>query len=297
MNKQRKICIAIVFLCIVCLFLCGFATHNTWTFLQTKAHEIAEIARDMGLPETDPIIVRAQEIWNSEQENKFSTISRTEETEHVSFDSSKSESLENEFDHAEAVDASESTGLLNVCETEVPEAILNDISELEIDDEASEEVKEAAIRYTLGVPVYTQQDIDIVASVTYNESAYGTTRRHKELVAGCVVNRVNCPWLGDTIYEVVCWPGQYLKAYATYDSYYMNLAMESDMWDECCEIAEKALKGEVDIPYDVIFQAEFPQGRGNYEIHETSYSKTYFCYSLYEFEDPLIAAKESGLVE
>ena len=28
-----------------------------------QAHAIAEMARDMGLPETDPIIVRARELW------------------------------------------------------------------------------------------------------------------------------------------------------------------------------------------------------------------------------------------
>lgn len=31
---------------------------------KTQAHEIAEAARALGLPETDPIIVRAKELWN-----------------------------------------------------------------------------------------------------------------------------------------------------------------------------------------------------------------------------------------
>ena len=39
-----------------------------WTEKQNKAHEIAEIAREIGLPESDPIIKRAQEIWWSEEE-------------------------------------------------------------------------------------------------------------------------------------------------------------------------------------------------------------------------------------
>lgn len=34
-----------------------------WTQRQEQAHEIAQIARILGLPETDPIIVRAQELW------------------------------------------------------------------------------------------------------------------------------------------------------------------------------------------------------------------------------------------
>lgn len=39
------------------------ATVREWTEKQTTAHEIAELARGMGLPEDDPIIVRAQELW------------------------------------------------------------------------------------------------------------------------------------------------------------------------------------------------------------------------------------------
>ena len=34
-----------------------------WSSRQNKAHEIAEMARSIGLPEDDPIIKRAQEIW------------------------------------------------------------------------------------------------------------------------------------------------------------------------------------------------------------------------------------------
>ena len=35
---------------------------SSWTDIQIKAHEIAEIARSMGLDEDDPIIVRAKEM-------------------------------------------------------------------------------------------------------------------------------------------------------------------------------------------------------------------------------------------
>ena len=39
-----------------------------WTDKQDKAHEIAEIARSIGLPEDDPIIRRASEIWWQEHD-------------------------------------------------------------------------------------------------------------------------------------------------------------------------------------------------------------------------------------
>ena len=55
---------------IIILFLtCIISTFAKWSSKQNKAHEIAEIARSMGLPEDDPIIVRAQEIW-LEEHNK-----------------------------------------------------------------------------------------------------------------------------------------------------------------------------------------------------------------------------------
>lgn len=39
-----------------------------WTPKQDKVHEIAQIARSIGLPESDPIIKRAQEIWWEEHD-------------------------------------------------------------------------------------------------------------------------------------------------------------------------------------------------------------------------------------
>lgn len=41
-----------------------------WTDNQNTAHEIAELARSMGLPEDDPIIQRASAIWWDEQNAK-----------------------------------------------------------------------------------------------------------------------------------------------------------------------------------------------------------------------------------
>ena len=44
--------------------LCGITLREvSWTPRMERAHEIAEIARGMGLSEDDPIIVRASAIW------------------------------------------------------------------------------------------------------------------------------------------------------------------------------------------------------------------------------------------
>jgi spore germination cell wall hydrolase CwlJ-like protein len=148
----------------------------------------------MGLPETDPIILRAQEIWNEEQ--------------------------------------------------------------TKID-----------------------RDRDIIATVVYNEAWGGCSDRHRELVAAVVVNRSQSPSWPPTIADVVSQRGQYLAAYAREDSKYQKAARKDpDVWKHCQEIASKAMSGEVDCPESVVFQANFRQGSGTYEVHTTSYSKSYFCY-------------------
>lgn len=55
--------IGIIGLVIVLLLVFSSPALAAWTNRQTKAHEIAEIARSIGLGENDPIIKRAQEIW------------------------------------------------------------------------------------------------------------------------------------------------------------------------------------------------------------------------------------------
>ena len=269
--ERKRILMFILCTSLVIALFSGFVDLDHWTNNQNKAHRIAELARSMGLPEDDAIIVRAQEIWWAE-ENGVTDLTFNDFSE----------------DLEEVVEETpEPTRPIKTTQEEME--IQAEADHTYIDQTPVYTAAHTATKYTLGLENYTQDDINIIASVVYNEAGYGTSTRQKELTAACVVNRVNCPWVGSTVYEVVCWPGQYLPAYAQYGSYYMNLAMESDIWDECCEIAERALRGEIDVPYDVIFQANFPQGRKTYETHKTSYSISYFCYSLYEFDDPMLA--------
>ena len=68
---MRKIFLIFI-LAIVLIGVMAISTSavSGWTEKQDKAHEIAEIARSMGLPEDDPIIRRASEIWWEEQNAK-----------------------------------------------------------------------------------------------------------------------------------------------------------------------------------------------------------------------------------
>lgn len=75
-RKVANIAIAIVIgiVAVVVVFNVNNANANaiTTTSTQDKAHQIANIGRDIGLNEDDPIITRAQEIWWTEENAKTS---------------------------------------------------------------------------------------------------------------------------------------------------------------------------------------------------------------------------------
>lgn len=123
-----------------------------------------------------------------------------------------------------------------------------------------------------------ERDRDIIATVIYNEAGYGCSYRHMELVAAVIYNRLNSNIFPDTVFEIVTAPGQYHPLYAHANSKYGKLARKSNIWKKCQEIATRALKGEINCPSGVVYQANFEQGSATYEEHKTSYSTTYFCY-------------------
>lgn len=63
MKKVKKIIFAAAALVILAAMTVTSLAAGGWTAKQDTAHEIAELARSMGLPEDDPIIKRASEIW------------------------------------------------------------------------------------------------------------------------------------------------------------------------------------------------------------------------------------------
>lgn len=63
---------------LIALLLCGFAGRE-WTERQATAHQIAELARGLGLPEDDPIIVRASEIWWEDFDAKAPDLAESDE--------------------------------------------------------------------------------------------------------------------------------------------------------------------------------------------------------------------------
>lgn len=61
-----------ILLVIVTIFTLAISTSavSGWTETQNKVHEIADMARSLGLPESDPIIQRASAIWWEEENAK-----------------------------------------------------------------------------------------------------------------------------------------------------------------------------------------------------------------------------------
>lgn len=132
---------------------------------------------------------------------------------------------------------------------------------------------------------YTDEDIRILATTVYYEAG-GTTEQLREYVAQVVLNRVADKRFPDTIYGVVAAPGQYAGNYVTADA--SQTIQEKDArngtnnWATCVTSAKRAMMGQVDMPSNVIFQANFKQGTGVWKAiyFNSGYfaSTSYYCY-------------------
>ena len=116
-----------------------------------------------------------------------------------------------------------------------------------------------------------QEALDIIARVVQGEAG-ACPVEHQIAVAAVVVNRINSPLFPSTAREVVAQPGQYTTLY---------LRGFDRTTRACYEAAKIALDGTDDVPDDVIWQAQFPQGT---EVWWASYvdtgwwqSTTFFC--------------------
>ena len=116
-----------------------------------------------------------------------------------------------------------------------------------------------------------QEALDIVAKVVSGEAG-GCPAEHQIAVAAVVVNRVNDERFPDTVREVVAQPGQYHASY---------LSGFSKTPRSCYEAAKAALDGTDAVPDDVVWQANFPQGRSTWWVSEVDTgwfsSTTWFC--------------------
>ena len=119
-----------------------------------------------------------------------------------------------------------------------------------------------------------QEDLNIIAKTILHEANPEYCEWEHSVAVGVVIlNRVESPYFhGDTVREVVAWPGQYLESYTRgFD----NIPRK------CYEAAKAAMDGDHDIPSDALWQAEFIQGVRVWKIFkvDTGYysSTTYIC--------------------
>lgn len=127
---------------------------------------------------------------------------------------------------------------------------------------------------TKATPAVTNSsDTDLFARLIYCEAG-GCSYRHKQLVGAVVINRVNSSKFPNTLRGVIYQSGQYSPV----SSGKINRVTPDA---ECYEIARNLLAyGTGGIcPSNVLFQANFRQGTGVYEILQSPYgTTTYFCY-------------------
>ncbi|MBQ3380124.1 MAG: cell wall hydrolase [Clostridia bacterium] len=114
-----------------------------------------------------------------------------------------------------------------------------------------------------------EKELDMLARVVYFEAGSSwISDRHQQLVACVLLNRCADSRFPDTISENIYRKGQYACAGRLYS------VSEEKIPSRCYDNAKAAAYGNVECPSDVIFQAQFRQGRGVYERD----GNTYFCY-------------------
>lgn len=128
---------------------------------------------------------------------------------------------------------------------------------------------------------YSDEDIRILATTVYYEAG-STTDQLREYVAQVVLNRVASNRFPNSVKAVVTQPGQYAGKYAAVSTTQAAQNASSTNYLSCVSAAKKAMMGRVDMPANVLFQANFAQGSGVWKsvyFNSGWFSSTsYFCY-------------------
>lgn len=113
---------------------------------------------------------------------------------------------------------------------------------------------------------FTEQDIELLAKIIMHECGAEWCGDEMKYNTGYVVlNRVASDDFPDTIYDVIYQPGQYSG---------VSCIETLEYSDHVYEIAEDIILNGVQIPENVVYQANFVQGSGIY----VQVQNMYFCY-------------------
>lgn len=118
---------------------------------------------------------------------------------------------------------------------------------------------------------YSDEDLYLLARVIDAEASDICTDEHKMCTGQVILNRMNSNKYPNTLREVVYDKGQYASV--------ENDRLKEEITKESLDVARRLLNGEKILPDDVVYQAEFPQGK---ETVKTIYNKyldntTYYC--------------------
>lgn len=125
-------------------------------------------------------------------------------------------------------------------------------------------------------PSYSEEELELLALIIYQEQGGNASCDGCRISVGNVVlNRVNDDRFPNTIREVVTQKGQYHgQSNGPKWPKRASHTNEQEAVKRAYECAERVLNGESVVPENVVWQANFKQGKGTYRHH----CKTYFCY-------------------
>lgn len=132
---------------------------------------------------------------------------------------------------------------------------------------------------------YSDEDIRILTTTVFHEAGH-TTEQLRQYVAQLVLNRVEDSRFPDTVKGVITQPGQYSTKYATVEAANAIQATDSKngtyYYGICEDSVKAAMMGQVEMPSNVLYQANFSQGKGVWKsvyFNSGWYASTsYFCY-------------------
>lgn len=125
---------------------------------------------------------------------------------------------------------------------------------------------------------YTDEDLFLMACAIYAEAGGNAASDETRLLVGSVIlNRLANGYWGDTLREVLEAPGQY-NTFSSTGVVFPARAyteVEQEAVARAYRIAQQVLDEGPICPPEVIWQAEFKQGKGTY-LYQGGF---YFCYS------------------
>ncbi|MCQ4023102.1 MULTISPECIES: Ig-like domain-containing protein [unclassified Ruminococcus] len=130
-------------------------------------------------------------------------------------------------------------------------------------------------KVTVSARSYTDDDLYCLAAVIWQESgSYWLSDRCQLMVGNVVLNRVASSRFPNTIRGCLQSPGQYGPMAWNISIPSGSNSIEKKAIERCFKNAKKLLEGHRELPSNVVFQANFPQGSGTYAYE----GGLYFCY-------------------